>query len=196
MTELDRNLFLLINSSYGAHGFIALCAYVIAKYLIFAIPTGIVVLWITGAQVERRLAFTLFFALMIATLLSATIGTLFPVERPFIMSFGDQLLDHRPSSSFPSNHGLIMFCCAWVLLFKKYKWQAAVVAFAGLWVAWARIYLGIHWPSDMIGAVLIANAAALIAILFDHRFGEKLVSRMVRFYKTVIDKTIEKFIKA
>ena len=64
--------------------------------------------------------------------------------------------------SFPSNHALNNFAAAVFLLrlFPNYKWIFLITATL---VSLSRIYLGVHYPSDILGG-------ALIGIIFGYLF--------------------------
>lgn len=59
--------------------------------------------------------------------------------------------------SFPSNHALNNFAAAVFLLriFPKYKWIFLITATL---VSISRIYIGVHYPSDVLGGAIIGSA--------------------------------------
>lgn len=63
--------------------------------------------------------------------------------------------------SFPSNHALNNFAAAtfFYMLFPKFKWILFITAFL---VSVSRIYLGLHYPSDMLGGAIFGSAFGYI----------------------------------
>lgn len=109
------------------------------------------------------------FALLDATLtalialgVAQMIARLWYHPRPFESGLGRQLLAHVPETSFPSDHATLLFALALPLVLNPASRRMGWFLLAlGAAVAWSRVYLGVHFPFDMAGAVLIALASTL-----------------------------------
>jgi len=80
----------------------------------------------------------------------------FARPRPFVALSGVHLLAHAGRFSFPSGHATDIFLAATVLSLALKKPFALYLIAAG--VAFSRIYLGVHYPSDTIAGALIGVA--------------------------------------
>ena len=118
--------------------------------------------WVRGGRPVR-------FALLDATAsgllgLSLAVGItqIYDHPRPFAIGLGQLWIPHAADASFPSDHGTLLFALAASLLISGHRLWAAGFLALGLGVAWARIYLGVHFPLDMIGAAAVAVCAAAL----------------------------------
>ncbi len=177
MESLDHALFLTLNASDEPSRPLVFLASMFAKYVIILLPIHIVLLWLGGNRRLRSTAVMLVLALIIALSANYVIGVVAYTPRPFVIGLGNTLIEHRPSPSFPSNHGTIFFTYTAALALVGARRLACAVGVMGLIVAWARIYLGVHYPFDMAGAVLVSLAAALTAKCAMGRWGDAILHR-------------------
>lgn len=125
-------------------------------------------------------------ALVIAIAMSYTVGLVAFRPRPFMIGLGNALIDHRPNSSFPSNHGLAFAVCAIVLFLLRRTAMAWIATGLGIVVAWSRIYVGVHYPLDMAGSIVIGGLAAMASLWIMDRFGARLLRLAERTQRLVL----------
>lgn len=105
-----------------------------------------------------RLICMLFTVTLIAILLKYTVLR----TRPFDLYPDIINLSGANSPSFPSGHTIIAFTLAFGLLFSHLKWYycLSIVVWAVI-VAYSRLALGAHYPSDVMISIIIAFFTAL-----------------------------------
>lgn len=110
----------------------------------------------------RGTALKALLAAAVALMGNAFIGLVWDRARPFVAGVGRAWINHAATGSFPSDHLTAQWVVAGVLLLdpRTRRW-GMVVALLGLPMAWARIYLGVHYPGDMMGALALAALATL-----------------------------------
>jgi undecaprenyl-diphosphatase len=156
LEALDQALFLHINGSAATPHWIVGLALVCAKYLALLVPLVLIGLWLTGGERQREAVLRACLVTLLAFVVNWLIGLGWPHPRPFVTGLGHLFLPHVPTPSFPSNHATAFAAVAVTLLAGRWR-MGIVVAAAGLAVAWGRVFAGVHYPLDMLGAVAVAG---------------------------------------
>lgn len=88
--------------------------------------------------------------------------------RPFEIVDGIKLLVLKPQDpSFPSGHSAISFCMLTViLLFSKSKSLKIITSILAVLIAFSRLYLYVHFPSDVFCGIIIGILSSLITLKF------------------------------
>ena len=162
-TTLNLALFAQLNAPPGSDPRLLLMAEVFAVYLIWLVPALLVIGWLRGSERLKRPLWEAFIATLLALAASWVIGWLWPTPRPFMMPVGQTFLEHAPTPAFPSNHATIMLTMAFsLLLHAGTRRIGRYLLLLTLPVAWARVFLGVHFPQDMLGALVLAAAMATL----------------------------------
>lgn len=101
-------------------------------------------------------------------LCNATLKPLFDRLRPCEMHPQDLIFSCPADPSFPSGHTTASFAAALALAFFHPRWGAAALSLAVL-IAWSRLYLFVHWPTDVAAGILIGTMCATFAIFLVKR---------------------------
>ncbi len=67
------------------------------------------------------------------------------------------------TSSFPSGHATGSFACALVLVAFAPRLAAPLVVLAAA-IAWSRVYVGVHYPLDVIAGAVLGSLLALLVL--------------------------------
>ena len=114
----------------------------------------------------RVLGQTILIALVITTIIGeGIIKNIVKRKRPFYGDDDKELLISRPITySFPSGHTASSFAVATVFIKTDNAASLEIMLLACL-IAFSRIYLGVHYPSDVIGGGIIGTLCGLITVM-------------------------------
>ncbi|MDQ3639184.1 MAG: phosphatase PAP2 family protein, partial [Actinomycetota bacterium] len=104
-------------------------------------------------------------AVAVSWLVAEVAKFLFNRARPFISDTEIAPLIRTPSSSsFPSGHSAAAAAGA-ITLSAIYPAFAPALILSGFLVALSRIYLGVHYPFDVLAGILIGTATAAVVLV-------------------------------
>jgi undecaprenyl-diphosphatase len=167
LEAFNQALFLLINGTPATPVWLVGIAVLIADYVIYLIPFLLAAMWLWGNEAQRSLAIRACLVAMLGVGANQLIGLVWQHPRPFMIGLGHAFLPHAPDSSFPSDHATVFAGVALTLLLGGAHWIGGFTLLGGVSVAWARVFLGVHFPLDMFGAAAVACVAyVLIAPLW------------------------------
>lgn len=163
---MDVSVYHSLNDFAYEHAWVGDLAKFFAQYAVF-IPVAVVALiWLVGpsfrSRAERHAAFAAGVATVLALLCVQVIDHIYDRTRPFVHHAHHLLIAHGKDASFPSDHTSGAFAIAFALLLfgrAALGWCALAI---GVLIALARVMVGVHYPSDVLGGVLVGALAALV----------------------------------
>jgi undecaprenyl-diphosphatase len=171
LVRMDQQIALFLNSFAGRWGpFDFVMKGMANDYFVPVISCLVLVgLWFSGQSVDARrtnqkVVFKAALSLGIADGMVAILNLFLFRSRPFA-EIPVQVLINKPwDSSFPSNAATVFFALAFAVWLGNRRvgvfllWLTSVLALG-------RVYVGMHYPLDVIGGALIGLACALLVRL-------------------------------
>jgi undecaprenyl-diphosphatase len=166
MEHLNHTFFLWLNAPEHASNLVVTTATLLAEWLIWVIPALIGIGWLRGKEDTRKTMLIVTASGLMGLLVNQIIGLVWFHPRPFMIGLGHTLIPHVIDSSFPSDHLTLWWAVSFSLSLQSSMRKVGIgLALLGIPIAWARIYLGVHFPLDMLGAMAVAAVSAKLAWL-------------------------------
>lgn len=175
LADLDRWAAVWINGPAGRSPLLDALVFDIAESLslkgglFFAVYWG---LWFADRLCFRRALAAAMIGAVIAALLSRLLQIALPFHtRPLHtpdlglhVAIGVDPLSLNKFSSFPSDHAFLFFA----LCVPLWRWSRQLGVAAAIWtllvIGLPRIYLGYHYPSDVLGGAILGALTMIVAI--------------------------------
>lgn len=163
--NFDSLLFTTLHSLAGKNGFLDAFGAFVADYGGYFVVLAAIIFFFTLAR-DWRSRVTSGALIVLALLIARGIVTpllKFMVNRPRpyeTLGF-TPLLTSLDSSAFPSGHAAFFFALGTGIFFvnRRAGWWFLAAAFL---IGLARVFVGVHWPTDILGGALIGIASAFL----------------------------------
>jgi len=156
-----------------------------SQYVPYIFMAVIVIVFILGIKQKkseyRKIAVSAVLLTAINLILNLIIRSIFYVDRPFIHNKVNLLLPHDTASSFPSNHATGTMSIA-LGLGNYNRLLERIMTILSVIVSFSRIYVGHHYPMDIIGAYIIVFSTSYI---YNLKLRSKVENLYVIFEKKI-----------
>lgn len=169
--SLDLAIFRYLNSWVGIRVIFDTLIIFFASYLQYVLVVIFLILlfvWTRSRSEKIRIFWVTALSVIIARLgVTELIRLFYRRPRPFVVYQVHQLLvDHE--WSFPSGHAAFFFAMAGAIYCYDKKWGTAFFA-ASILMGIGRVAAGVHYPSDILGGMIVGMTVASIVFYFAER---------------------------
>jgi undecaprenyl-diphosphatase len=138
----------------------------LAELLVVIVPLTLMYLWFQGKKGKEDSILT-FTSAIAGLLVSYGMGLLYSHQNPSVTF--DTIVAAKPENAFPSQHTAVIFSAVWPLFWREKDYLGILVLISAVGTALARVYIGEHWPIDIIGSIAASGIGfGLIYVSEDH----------------------------
>lgn len=124
----------------------------------------VLLLGLKGGIREKKSFLLMVLGLPIAVLLIKFIHLFYFEQRPFVNFNFLPIVPESTDASFPSRHAAISAVIAFAYTYFKSKWSWLFLPVM-IWIGLSRIYVGVHYPLDILGGFITAIISLMLALL-------------------------------
>lgn len=131
----------------------------------------VVALIISAKRKYRKCSITMMIGMILGVILgNFVVKNIVRRDRPcWINEIGDMLIANPQDFSFPSGHTMSSFIAATILFY--YDKRLGVPSFGvALLIAFSRMYLYVHFPTDIIGGAMLGVGIAIMTVSLTNRY--------------------------
>lgn len=164
MLSANVALFMMLNAASRPHALWQALVEALAVAPVPLVPVLLTCLWVWGPPARRAALIATGIAPFAGQAINMTLGLLWLEPRPFMVGIGHTWLEHVADNGFPSDHATLAWSLGLglVLTGGSYRW-GALACLAGVAAGWARVFLGVHFPIDVLASIPAGLLAAAFA---------------------------------
>ncbi|MGM9988158.1 MAG: phosphatase PAP2 family protein [Bacillaceae bacterium] len=163
---MDYKLFKSINQLVGRYPFLDTIMIAISQKMRYLFILIFIVMWFRN-HLHRKITILAIFSGGITLLLEFIIKQFYFKPRPFVNHHA-QVLPPSPSQespSFPSKHTTLAFATATAVIIHKWV-LGSIMYILAILTGFSRIWMGQHYPSDIVGSAMLGTITSIIANAF------------------------------
>jgi undecaprenyl-diphosphatase len=188
---MNDNLFKAINHLAGHHPILDGLMAGVTNYALYIYAIVLLLIWLLGKEQYKKTVVYAAITGILGLFINFIIGHIYFEPRPFVSHSVNLLVEHAADASFPSDHTTGAFALALAVLFVHRKIGIGMFLFA-LLTGFSRIYVGHHYPFDILGSFLVSLVISYI--IFKLRpFLEPIANSIIHIYNLIpiVPKTTE-----
>ncbi|SFB29962.1 undecaprenyl-diphosphatase [Clostridium frigidicarnis] len=174
---MNDSIFTMINGVANKNEFLDKVMIFISNYgpyiSIFVVCAIFLMGLINRNENQRKIAVDTFFITVIGMVISFIIGSIYYRERPFVNNKVNLLIEHKSNASFPSDHSLGTMSIA-VGMGMYNKILGIILGVLSLLVGISRVYVGNHYPIDVLAGYVIAWVIGYLYSKFLRKYVQKI----------------------
>jgi undecaprenyl-diphosphatase len=156
--------FDIIHSLAGSSKILDWFAIFAGQFLPYLVIIALIIGILAQRPWRRRMAIFFFAGLSVLFargVIQTLINYFFPIDRPFVAKGFAPLISFPELPSFPSAHAIVFFSLATVVFLQmSSRWGIVMYFFAAV-IGVARVFIGLHYPIDIIGGAVIGMLVPL-----------------------------------
>lgn len=155
---MDSKVFEWINGFAGTWPGLDDVGVFFAEYFLYALAGAVVLMWFSK-KFRPKVYLAVFNAFVSRLVLVEAIKRIVDRPRPYeTLDVNKLIIDNETGNSFPSGHTVLYFAIAFSFYGTKFFWPLVFLATIG---SAARIFVGVHYPADVLFSILVAGAVVL-----------------------------------
>ena len=163
MFFFDAPLYALLNAAADTPAWRIALASLLSEWVPDTAGLALLAGFIWGNSAVRRSLGLLVLSMVVAWCITRLIRWGFPTLRPYDLDIGIRWIEHSGRSSFPSMHATGAFALAQAITLgatRHYRLWVGLAWTAAAVLGLSRIYLGVHFPSDVLAGMAVGCLSA------------------------------------
>lgn len=150
---MDEKIFKLINRQAGRYPILDALMIFFSKRIRYVFLFVLFFLWLRGHSGKKTVLHTML-SVLISWIIQVFLQSFYFKARPYRKHSANVLIPSKPTSSFPSKHTILAFSASTSVYFHK-RILGLILSVLSALTGLSRIWVGHHYPSDIIGSTFI-----------------------------------------